>query len=477
MKISKYCIIGFLLITNNYAQSPLVEWTKTIGGVNPDRGYCIKNTNDGGFIIVGNTFDYNAGRNNIYLVKINNTGDTVWTKTYGGESEDYGRSVQQTSDGGFIVLGWSFSFSQNYSFSDMYLIKTNENGDSLWTKLYGGWTYDYGYSVQQLADEGYILSGETQSFGNPDGNAYLVRTDNLGDTLWTKVLPGSIRYDHSVQQTSDGGFIISSHTGNILLTKTDDSGNIIWTKPYGGNNSEYGGCVQQTYDNGYVILGETNSFGAGGYDLYIIKTNEFGDTSWTKTYGAIYNDYAHYIIQSRDSGFVAIGELSNFGIGPTSFFLVGLDKDGQTLFTESYGGQSIDISQCVQQTPDNGFILCGYSSSFGSGDDDIYLIKTGEIIVNSQSTVHFPTNFILEQNYPNPFNPNTTIKFKISELRFTTLKVYDILGNEIATLVNEEKPAGEYEIDFNGTELPSGIYFYQLREGKYVETKKMVYLK
>ena len=302
--------------------------------------------------------------------------------------------------------------------------------------------------------------------------------------MWTKVLPGSIRYDHSAQQTNDGGFIVASHTGNILLTKTDDSGNIIWTKSYGGSNSEYGGCVHQTYDNGYIILGHSNSFGTNDYDLYIIKTNELGDTIWTRTFGENYNDYGHFIIQSVDSGYVAIGELSVYGIGPKSYYLVGLDNNGNKKFRVYYGGQSIDIGRSLVQTPDGAYILCGYTSSFGAGEDDIYVVKTGEIILNTGKYSDSFDNYCLSQNYPNPFNPTTKIKYQIPDLpagrqglSFATIKVYDVLGNEVTILVNEEKQPGNYEVEFNGSRLPSGVYFYRIQAGDFIQTKKMILLK
>ena len=208
-------------------------WTKTYGGANSDYGKSVQQTSDGGYIIVGYSNSFGAGSNDVYLIKTNATGDTLWTKTYGGASSDYGKFVQQTSDGGYIIVGYSNSFGAGYD--DVYLLKTNATGDTLWTKTYGGADYDYGKSIQQTSDGGYIITGGTYSFGAGSNDVYLLKTNATGDTLWTKTY-GSISDDegNSVQQTSDGGYIITGvnfiddGTGDVdvLLIKTDVDGNV-----------------------------------------------------------------------------------------------------------------------------------------------------------------------------------------------------------------------------------------------------------
>ncbi len=169
--------------------------------------------------------------------------DTLWTKAFGGTNEDYGRSVQETSDGGYIIAGYTKSFGAGSY--DVYLIKTDANGDTTWTKTYGGSNIDQGYSVEQTSDGGYIIAGNSKSFGAGLDDVYLIKTDANGDTTWTKT--------------------------------------------YGGSNIDQGYSVEQTSDGGYIIAGYTKSFGAGSYDVYLIKTDANGDTTWTKTYGGSKN--------------------------------------------------------------------------------------------------------------------------------------------------------------------------------------------
>ena len=224
--------------------------------------------------------------------KTDANGDSLWTKTFGGTETDAGNSVQQTTDGGYIVTGTT-SFGV---FCDVYLIKTDGNGDSLWTKTFGGTHHDKGHSVQQTTDGGYIITGETWwSSSNGYRDVYLIKTDGNGDSLWTKIFGGTgIDVGNSVQQTTDGGYIITGETesfGNggqdVYLIKTDGNGDSLWTKTFGGTSNDYAYSVQQTTDGGYIITGRTNSFGnGGGADVYLIKTDSNGNLT-TPTWDCI----------------------------------------------------------------------------------------------------------------------------------------------------------------------------------------------
>ena len=208
--------------------------------------------------------------------------NVLWTNTFGGSNVDVGKSVQQTSDGGFIVGGWTWSFGAGIR--DFYLIKTDEKGDALWTKTYGGTNDDLGYSVQQTSDGGFIFAGDTRSFGVGNVDIYLIKTDESGNTLWTRTFGGSgDDFSRSVQQTSDGGYIIGGSTRSfgsggtdIYLIKTDGGGSILWTNTFGGGDLDVSTSVQQTSDGGYIIIGYTRSFGAGSHDFYLVKTDANG---------------------------------------------------------------------------------------------------------------------------------------------------------------------------------------------------------
>ncbi|MCD4701636.1 MAG: hypothetical protein K8S24_07245, partial [Candidatus Aegiribacteria sp.] len=292
------------------ALSPDIAWAKTFGGTEYDLAYSVQQTTDGGYIVAGYTESYGAGDYDVYLVKTDSSGDTLWTKTFGGYDYDPGFSVQQTTDGGYIVAGSTNSFGAGNS--DVYLIKTNSSGDSIWTNTFGGTGYDRGYSVRQTTDGGYIVTGSTSSYGAGGADVYLIRTDSDGDTLWTKTFGGyEWEYGFSVQQTSDEGYIVTGFTDSyspgwddVYLIKTDSSGNTLWTKTFGGTNHDVGYSVQQTTDGGYIISGSTESYGAGGEDVYLIKTDSSGNTIWTQIFGGTQYDCGCSVQQTTDGGYI-----------------------------------------------------------------------------------------------------------------------------------------------------------------------------
>jgi len=208
-------------------------WERTYGGTNNDWGASVQHTTDGGYIIAGITSSFGNGDEDVLLTKTDGNGIELWTKTFGGTNSDGAHSVQQTTDGGFIITGATESFGLGNGTGDVYLIKTDENGIELWTKTFGGTNAEEGNSVQQTTDGGYIIAGHTNSFGNGQRDVYLIKTDENGDSLWTRTC-GGIEEDegHSIQQTTDGGYIITGITesfGNgiydVYLIKTDGNGN------------------------------------------------------------------------------------------------------------------------------------------------------------------------------------------------------------------------------------------------------------
>jgi len=475
----------FIYLPNlTLAQAPDTLWTKTFGGIGQDWGLSVQQTTDSGYITCGRTESFGVGGGDIWLIKTDAYGDTLWTKTFGGGSDDGGYAVQQTIDGGYIITGYTHSFGAGNN--DVWLIKTNASGDLLWTKTFGGVYSESGRAVQQTTDGGYIITGHTYSTNGGDYDIWLIKTDASGDTLWTKTIGGIDRdFGYSVQQTSDGGYIISGNLdfangvhGDIWLIKTDAYGDTLWARTFGGAMRNECYSVQQTTDGGYIITGNTSRFPAASKDVWLIKTNASGDTLWTKMFGGEFVDKGYAVQQTTDGGYIITGYTNSFGAGNFDFWLIKTNASGDLLWEKTFGGSNNDWGKAVQLTTDGGYIIIGYTTSFGAGSSDIWLIKTTPDISDiEQNNSIIISDFSLHQNYPNPFNPNTRIKYQIPELSFVTLKVYDVLGNEVATLINEEKPVGSYEIEFDATTLPSGIYFYKLQAGSFVETRKMVLMK
>jgi hypothetical protein len=327
----------------NCRVSNLVEYTfapgsfeRTYGGSDWEKGASVQQTTDGGYIVAGYTDSFGSGFYDVYLIKTDPSGETLWTRTYGGNNSDYGASVQQTTDGGYIVTGYTASFGAGLDdVYNVYLIKTDPSGDTLWTRTYGGSVIDRGSSVQQTTDGGYIVVGDTDSFGAGFYDVYLIKTDSSGDTLWTRTYGGnSSDYGYSVQQTTDGGYIVAGKTRSfgpvvydVYLFKTDSAGNTLWERTYGGSDYESGNSVQQTMDGGYIVAGRTESVGAGYADVYLIRTNASGDTLWTRTYGGSDWDVGESVQLTKDGGYVITGRTESFGAGYADVYLIKTDPD------------------------------------------------------------------------------------------------------------------------------------------------------
>ena len=312
----------------SYGSSPLISFRKDFGGIGNDIGYSVKQTADGGLIIVGSTDSWGNGETDIWLIKTNNEGIKEWDKTFGGGEGDWGTSVQQTADNGFIILGHTLSFGNGYY--DIFMIKTDSEGNEIWVKTFGGNEEDFGYSVIQTSDGGYILVGFTVSFGSGNKDVWIIKTDSQGNEEWNKTYGGSEReIGFAVEQTSDDGFIITGLTEtntfglyDILLIKTDINGENIWEKNIGNGNYEVGSSVKQTQDGGFIITGYTISYGNGAKDIWLVKTDPVGEIEWDRTFGGIHNDGGHDVFQTNSGGFIVLGYTESSGNGQKDFKLI-----------------------------------------------------------------------------------------------------------------------------------------------------------
>jgi hypothetical protein len=372
---------GCLRSYSSHNPMSVKSFAKTYGGTYEDIAFSVQQTSDGGYIVAGYTTSFGAGGEDIFLIKTDANGNIQWAKTYGGTAIDWAYSVQQTSDGGYIVAGGTHSFGAGSY--DIFLIKTDADGNIIWAKTYGGTYSDYAYSVQQTSDGGYIVAGGTGSFG-AGGDIFLIKTDANGNIIWAKTYGGT-NYDeaYSVQQTSDGGYIVAGYTesfgagyGDIFLIKTDANGNVQWAKTYGGTDLDWAYSVQQTSDGGYIVAGFTYSFGAGYDDIFLIKTDANGNIQWAKTYGGIDYDWAHSVQQTSDGGYILAGGTDSFGAGYYDALLVKTDANGNISWAKIYGGTDDDIAFSVQQTSDGGYILAGGTDSLGAGYSGAFLVKT-----------------------------------------------------------------------------------------------------
>lgn len=470
--------VALIILTLSYIAS-YAGWMKTYGGSGYDYGRSVQKTRDGGYIIAGIWgMDENGEGGDLYLLKTDSSGNVLWTKTYGGDGEDGGYSVQQTKDGGYIIVGYTSSFGALGE--DLWLLKTDEKGDTLWTKRYGGVDDESGKEVQQTGDFGYIIAGGIYSTSPPTKEDFwLLKTDEKGDTLWTKTYGGE-EYDwgYSVKELRNGGYIIAGGTNSfglseadVWLLRTDEKGDTLWTKLIGGGNWDWANCIQKVEGGGFIMAGATSP-APEDYDLYIVRTDSSGNPLWIKTYPNPGYDRGEWVEETRDGGFIIAGRKEMLGNG--NVWLIKVNGEGDTLWTRTFGGEKNDWGESVQQTADGGYIIVGATESFGAGGLDVWVIKTdslGNIGIEEKSD--YKSSLSLRISSLQPFKVSYTLPFT-SDVSF---EVFDISGRKVETFHPGRKEKGKHYESLPITTLPSGVYFICLRTDQGVITKKGVFVK
>lgn len=462
----QYCF--YLVKTNKWGDT---LWTRSYAAATDNQSYSVELATDGGFIMAGQT---NVDSINIYVIKTNAFGDTLWTRTYGGPGKEYARSIKQTTDKGYIIAGWSSSYGAvNW---DVYLIKTDSVGNVLWSKLYGGAGQDLGMDVEQTSDGGYIIGGRTKSFGAGDFDVYVIKTNSIGDTSWTRTLGGgNMDIASSIRQTTDGGYIITGTTNSfgagsndVYLIKLTNSGNISWSKVYGGINDDQSNSVQQTIDGGNILAGyNTDSLNINS-NLFILKTDANGDTLWTKSYREpnLIN-VANSIHQSYDHGYLVCG----IGIAQVNY--IGL----YLLKTDSLGNSICNQEKIKISVNSPATIVTNPNSQVLSATTNIKSVSTLTFIVPEVVTNYCSTNGIaLENNttyfkmYPNPSCGEVMIEYSLRS--DTRLNITDLVGN---LLMSQTIDFQENFSRISCWSLRNGFYFYSIiAEDRIIKSGKLI---
>jgi hypothetical protein len=392
-----------------------VNLEKTIGFKGNESAQSIRQTPDGGFIITGHTDSFRSNYD-LYLVKTDDRFDMEWSKIFGTDFFDQGYDVQLTSDGGFIIVG-AISLDR-FTSRKIYVIKTDADGKLLWSRTLGN-SYSEGHSIAELKSGGYIIAGTDSTTQNT--NIYLAKLNETGTVMWTKIYDsGNLDYVNAIYPTNDGGFVLVGYqawvfdqfisnalTSDIMLVKYSSSGVIQYSKkldnptPAGSRYTRDAGySVKQTADGGLIIAGNSRIIPLGYHSRifsWIIKTDGNGNTQWSKLFDDSVNsdfkqDYrmpdngATSIDQTADNGFVFTGFIYTDSLGTDrQLLLVRLGTNGDVMWSKRFGGRGDEQGLAIQTLREGGFVVAGYTQSFGGGGSDMYLIHTdneGNIVSN-----------------------------------------------------------------------------------------------
>jgi len=475
-------------IPGSALSQPDTLWSATYGGLSDDLGFCVEILADG-FILAGHTLSSGAGNIDAWLIKADTDGNVQWYHTYGGRGDEYCHAVIATQEGGFLFTGSSNSGSAGDF--DLWLVKTDGDGNILWERTFGGPQDDQGHRIAQTSDGGCIVAGETTSYGYGGRDFWIIKLNASNQIEWDQTYGGPLdEYVHAVEQTVDGGYFIAgpcqsfgAGSYDFWFVKLNAYGVVEWSRTYGGTAEDHLHAAHSLPGGGYAIAGCSWSFGAGGCDFRLIKIDPAGNEIWSTTYGGQQCDCCYDMRLDNDGGFIMCGWSQSFGAGNHDALIVKTDFRGRRLWSYTYGGIESDLSHCVRQTADNGYVIIGHTLSFGAGGKDAFLLRLdadSDIdgwghgspfgIRNSSSS---PSLSIRN----NPYKSPPVIAFMLPDADNLTLKVYDIAGREVATLVDGWRNAGAHSITFDGSGLSSGIYIYHLQTGAYQASGKMVLIK
>ncbi len=472
-----FLFLMLFLFPNTYSQTPDTAWTKAYHR-GADVCQWLEETSDGGFIMAGYSRISGATWSDILLVRVNNTGDVLWTNTC--ENPTHGANancVKEDYNSGFVIAG---VINHSATLRNAWIIKTDNYGDTLWTYTYGDNRNAEAFNISCTSDSGYIITGFKYIPGK-SGDVFLLKLDHNGEFEWEQTFGGSSYQEgYIVQQTTDGGYMVAGSDDvwgrgyDYLLIKTDTSGIFEWSKTYGGNQYDHCTSAQQTYDGGYILFGRSDSHYPNS-DL-AVKTNSMGDTLWTKIFRRSAHDIGWSVDQTTDSGFI-FGGYTNNPAKLDDFWFVRTNADGDTLWMKSVGYGGDQRGYCVLQTGDGGYILAGTSHQASSLGEDFYVVKLQASFTGINNSHIIPNVLNLRQNYPNPFDKSTKISWSQAVPAKIILKVYDFSGREISLLVNQAMLPGNHEVVFNTAGLAPGIYLYQIQINGLAESKKMILIK
>lgn len=502
-------MISTLVSPYSFAQPPSIEWQKLYGGSLFDEGRYIQQTSDNGYIVASfskstdGDITNNHGEHDYWLLKLDSAGNKQWEKSYGGSSHEFLNMVKQTTDGGYIMVGVASSndgdITVNYGLSDVWIVKVDVAGDLQWQKSYGGSHIDKGISIEQTQDGGYIVAGETRSndgdiignHGNID--SWVFKINSSGNIVWQKVLGGSGNEAAMRALETPNGYIVggatgSSNTGDVpanfgaidvWIVQLDINGAIQWSNTYGGSLQDDLSEIIPTSDGGYVISASSASNDGnltsnnGLTDYWVFKISSAGTLQWQNSFGGTYSDRAQ-ILYPYGYGYIMAGlsyssdldVIGNHGQGDC--WLVYVDNSGSMIWSKSLGGTGNDYGWGMFQTSDGGCVIAGLSTSAdgdligltNQGDGDLWIIKLSP---PADLGISAPNSFSEEAMwlFPNPSSGVTNLQLSNSD--YQSLEIYDNNGRRVKQVTLKESSTCR-QLNLEG--LDNGIYFIRAVNSK-----------
>lgn len=505
----KLCIFQCMLLIASSAVAqmpPVIEWEKALGGSGSDQANAVEQTADGGYIVAGATNSTNGnvtgnhGGYDYWVSRLDGSGTLMWQKALGGSADDRAYAIEQTDDGGYVVVGSTLStngdVTGNHGLMDLWVVKLNTSGVIQWQNALGGTAIDAGSAIHQTSDGGYVIAGSTQSTdgdvtGHHGGTDYWVlKLDAVGELQWQSALGGTgADFANSIEQTSDGGYIVAGNSesndgdvtgnhggGDYWIVKLDGSGDIEWQSAMGGTGGfpgDIASSVRPTLDGGFIVAGLSSSNDGnvsgnnGGVDAWVIKLDGTGSIQWQKALGGSGFDEARSVDQTIDGGFVVAGSSSsndgdvsgNHG-GAYDQWVLKLDNAGEIQWQSALGGAGDDRAYSIEKTSDNGFVLSGFSNSSdgdvtgGHGGYDYWVVRlaTDPSFLPDHDQEHWLSL------YPNPSSGSVTLVSTDEHDPRLRVDVYDSAGQLVATFDRSHVIVTGDQITIALDGLPAGVY-------------------
>lgn len=407
-----------------------ITFEQTYGGVDGDIGFSVEQTSDGGYALFGSTWNGTAGSADMYLIKTDAAGMEQWSHNYGSVDMDMGYCARQTSNGGYILCGMFGTFGTD----TLTLVRTDANGTALWIERYpGSLGRDIGYSVEETSDGGFLVCGFTEGTGVEE-DVYVLRTTGNGALLWaTSVDLGASEVGWCLRRTDDDGCIVVANSfdygdpnGEIHLLRFDPNGDTLWTSTILTPGADESRGLAITLDGGFIVAGGN---GSPYRDILLVRTDEFGIEQWRRTYATAGDEAARDVQQMDDGGFIVGGRKEDLLTNDIQMHLMRTDADGYMEWERTFQQGIFSDANSLDRTSDGGFVLFGHTTDTLGGvpHTDMYLVKTDGAGYSTVASIADPGGPILV--YPNPAADR--ILLDAGKTRLTSAVLFDAAGKQV----------------------------------------------